>query len=355
MSRFDLDDADLATLLTDMPAYRVAQLKRGLYEELRDLNDISVLPKTIRSHLDALPELGLALNLLDEQIADRGTTRKWLFGLHDGALIETVLMRYERRTTVCVSSQAGCAMACSFCATGQNGYSRHLTTGEIVEQVIRAAQAAKLDSQRLDHVVFMGMGEPFANFDRVWRAVERIVSDIGIGARHVTLSTVGLVPQIRQLAGKRLQVNLAVSLHAANDDLRSELVPINRRYPIATLVHALEEYVERTRRRVSFEWALIDSVNDSPRDVTELAAIALPLRAHVNLIPLNPIRANEGFSMSGSSPQRVDAFARELANLGVNATIRRTRGRSIDAACGQLAGGARQEVLLSPTPTRPAR
>jgi len=241
-------------------------------------------------------------------------------------------------------------MACSFCATGHAGYSRQLTTGEIVEQVVRASRAARTAGRRLDHVVYMGMGEPLANFNNVWRSVERIIGDMGLGARHVTLSTVGIVPQIKSLALKPLQVNLAVSLHAANNGLRSELVPVNRRYPIEMLVSSLEDYVARTHRRISFEWALIAGVNDSARDVAELAAISYPLKAHVNLIPLNPITPDEPFSMRGSSPEQVERFAGGLRELGINVTIRRTRGRSIDAACGQLAGKVAVTLRKRDTP-----
>lgn len=348
MSRYDLEDRELQEILVDQPSYRVAQLKQGLYEQLCEPDELTVFPKSLREQLSALDALSPALEMVTEQVADRGQTIKWLFRLDDGAAIETVLMHYRNHTTVCVSSQVGCAMACSFCATGHAGYTRHLSTGEIVEQVVRAARAARASGRRLDHVVFMGMGEPFANFDRVWRSVERIVGDLGLAARHVTLSTVGLVPQIKLLADKALQVNLAVSLHAANNELRSELVPMNKRYSIEVLVKSLEEYFDKTHRRISFEWALIAGVNDSARDIAELASIANPLRAHVNLIPLNPIMTDEPFAMTGSSPERVEDFAEGLRELGVNVTVRRTRGRSIDAACGQLANTSRIELRNRP-------
>ena len=199
-------------------------------------------------------------------------------------------MLYPDRATVCVSSPARCTMGCGFCATGQAGFSRHLTTGEIVEQVVRAARRARSDGRRVSNVVFMGMGEPLANEAAVWAAVERMHGSMGLWARHLTISTVGVVPGIRRLAERRLPVTLAVSLHAANDALRDELVPINRRYPIEALLAACTDFLAANRRRMSFEWALINSMNDRPSDATELAALCRRLRptAHVNLIPLNP-------------------------------------------------------------------
>ncbi len=337
MSRYDLEDSDLAELLVGEPSYRLKQLHDGLYQKFSEVDELSVFPRALRERLSLRTELDSALEIVTELSADDGKTVKWLFRLHDSSEIETVLMHYRDYSTVCISSQAGCAMACTFCATGHGGYTRQLTTGEIVEQVVFAARRSRESGRRLDHVVFMGMGEPFANFDRVWRAVERIVNDLGLASRHVTLSTVGLVPQILLLADKPFQVNLAVSLHAANNELRTSLVPINRRYPLEVLVPALEHYFARTHRRISFEWALIAGVNDSSPDAIELASIARQLRAHVNLIPLNPIQTDAPFSMEGSSPERVEEFADELRELGVNTTVRRTRGRSIDAACGQLA------------------
>jgi 23S rRNA (adenine2503-C2)-methyltransferase len=243
-------------------------------------------------------------------------------------------MHYPDRATVCVSTQAGCAMACSFCATGQAGFDRQLGVGEIVEQVVRARRAA---ARRVSNVVFMGMGEPLANFDAVWAAVGRIHDDLGIGARHLTLSTVGLVPGIRRLAAEDLPVSLAVSLHAADDALRDRLVPVNRRYPLAELMDACRDYVARTGRRLSFEWAMISGVNDRFEDAERLAALARPLRAHVNLIPLNP---TPGYAVIGSSGNRVRAFRDALVRHGVTTTIRDTRGADVAAACGQLRGNA---------------
>lgn len=329
VSRYDPDRAGLAELLDGEPAYRVDQLWTGLYEQVRDPADITNLPKSLRSRLS--DELPVSLEPVTESVSDDGDTVKWLWRLDDGSTVETVLMHYDDRTTVCVSSQAGCAMGCSFCATGQAGFDRHLTTGEIVEQIVRAARRAQ--PRRLSNVVFMGMGEPLANYDSTWAAVERIQGAIGISARHITVSTVGVVPGIERLTRESLPVNLAVSLHAANDQLRDELVPLNRTYPIGRLLEACAGYVDATRRRLSFEWALIDGVNDGERDARELADLARAVRAHVNLIPLNP---TPGYEVRGTPLSRVRQFRNSLLGAGINATVRQNRGTDIDAACGQL-------------------
>lgn len=341
-SRYDLDRAAIGALLDGEPAYRVDQVWDGLYAHTRGPSELTNIPKALRARLEA--DLPLALQTISEQAADDGETTKWLFGLHDGRAVETVLMHYRDRTTACVSSQAGCAMACSFCATGQGGFERHLTTGEIIEQAVRSSSRAAETGRRLSNIVFMGMGEPFANYDRVWRAVERIHDDLGLSARHITLSTVGVVPGIRRLATEALPVNLAVSLHAANDELRDTLVPLNRRYPLDVLADACAEYLAAKNRRLSFEWALIDGVNDRASDARELAAYARPLRAHVNVIPLNP---TPGYGVPGSPPEKVRAFRDMLTTLGVNATVRRTRGQSIDAACGQLRAAHAQPLTIT--------
>jgi 23S rRNA (adenine2503-C2)-methyltransferase len=327
---YDLQREELVQLLDGEPAFRVRQVWDGLHQRAQRPEDMTELPAALRARLaEALPP---ALTEVSRQTADQGETTKWLWSLHDGAQVETVLMHYPDRVTVCVSTQAGCAMACSFCATGQAGFQRQLREGEIVEQVAVAMRAAQ--PRRLSNVVFMGMGEPLANYDRVWPAVTRLHGEMGLSARHLTLSTVGVVPGIRRLAAESLPVNLAVSLHAANDTLRDSLVPINRRYPLALLAEACDEYVRASGRRLSIEWAMIHDVNDRGSDATELAQFARPLGAHVNLIPLNP---TPGYAVRGSSPARVRNFRDQLEALGVNATVRMTRGADIDAACGQLA------------------
>jgi 23S rRNA (adenine2503-C2)-methyltransferase len=334
-SPYELTRQDLAELLEGEPAYRARQVWEGLHSRVQRPEEMTELPASLRTTLEAA--LPPALTEVERRTADDGETTKWLWSLADGARVETVLMRYRDRVTVCVSTQAGCAMTCQFCATGQAGFQRHLSQGEIVEQVAWAMRAAT--PRRLSNVVFMGMGEPLANYDRVWGAVVRLQGDMGLSARHLTLSTVGIVPGIRRLSKETLPVNLAVSLHAANDALRDELVPINRRYPLGALADACADYVAATGRRLSVEWALIDGVNDRGSDAAELAGIARPLGAHVNLIPLNP---TPGYPVVGSPPARVRGFRDELTALGVNATVRITRGVDIDAACGQLAAGAMQ-------------
>ena len=333
-TRYDLDRDALAELLDGEPRYRVDQVWDGLHRQLAEPSELTSLPKALRARLEA--ELPAALRPVAESTDRHGDTVKWLFELDGGARVETVLMHYRDRTTVCVSSQAGCAMGCGFCATGQAGFQRQMTTGEIVEQVARAARRSRESGRRLGNVVFMGMGEPMANYDRVWPAIERLHGDLGLSARHITVSTVGLVPGIRKLATEDLPVNLAVSLHAANDDLRNELVPINKRYPLSVLMSACADYLRAKGRRLSFEWALIDGTNDRLSDARELAELArtLPLSAHVNLIPLNP---TPGYPTRGTPREGVALFRQRLADLGVNATIRRNRGTDIDAACGQLA------------------
>ncbi len=349
VSRFDISTDDLADMLADEPSYRVRQVWDGLYSRGVAPEAMTNLPLALRDRL--IDELPLALEPLVESVSDDGETVKWLWGLHDGAQVETVLMHYPGRTTVCVSSQAGCAMACSFCATGQAGFERHLSVGEILEQVIRARAVSA--PRRVSNIVFMGMGEPLANYDRVWQSIERLHTDVGLSARNITVSTVGLVPGIRRLATEALPVNLAVSLHLADDERRNELVPINRRYPLDELADACQQYLAAKGRRISFEWALIDGVNDTDLDARQLAAYARPLRAHVNLIPLNP---TPGYLTQGTPPERVAEFSRLLGSLGVNATVRRNRGTDIDAACGQLraatrAKAARERVASAPVPS----
>ena len=346
LSILDLDRTKLAEALAAHPKYRVDQLWDGLYVQFKSVQEIKNLPAALRDEVSAqFPD---ALSEAARAVSDDGNTIKFLWHLTDGGHpIETVLMYYAERATVCVSTQAGCAMACGFCATGQAGFTRHLTTGEIVEQVVRAAREAGRLGQRIDNIVFMGMGEPLANEDNVRAAVERIHGDIGISARHLTVSTVGIIPGIKKLAEWPLPVNLAVSLHAARNSLRDDLVPVNKRYPIEELMNACRDYLTVKNRRITFEWALIDGVNDTDRDAEELADLSRSMHpaAHINLIPLNP---TPGWPTKGSPKRKVYAFRDRLEELGANATVRNNRGTEIAAACGQLAAG--QPVRISRKP-----
>jgi 23S rRNA (adenine2503-C2)-methyltransferase len=329
-SIYQLSQEELASVLSGEPRFRVEQLWRGLWVEALPINEITTIPKSLRASL--VEQFPASLRVVNDVASDHGATRKWVFALDDGETIETVLMHYDERVTVCVSSQAGCAMGCTFCATGQAGYSGQLSIGQVVEQVMFATRAAA--PARLSNVVFMGMGEPLANYNTTVGVVRRLHEYRGLSARHLTVSTVGVAPAIERLSREGLPLTLAVSLHAANDDTRNGLVPLNRRYPLERLHEACRTWIEQTGRRISFEWALIDGVNDADSDVGELADYSLSLGAHVNLIPLNP---TPGFLVRGSSTRRVREFRDGLIARGVNATVRNTRGRSIAAACGQLA------------------
>ncbi len=329
-SIYECSKEELAGLLEDEPRYRVEQLWHGLWTEGQRVESITTIPASLRARLAA--EFPSALEVANDVASDHGATRKWVFRLEDASTIETVLMHYEDRVTVCVSSQAGCAMGCTFCATGQAGFSGQLSVGQVLEQVMFAARAAA--PTRLSNVVFMGMGEPLANYATTVKVLQRLHDYRGMSARHLTVSTVGVAPAIERLANEGLALTLAVSLHAANDETRNELVPLNRRYPLDRLHEACTYWIETTGRRISFEWALIHGVNDTDRAIDELADYARSLGAHVNLIPLNP---TPGYLVMGSSAERVAAFRDGLRQRGVNATVRNTRGRSIAAACGQLA------------------
>lgn len=343
MSLYDLEIADWQKLLDNQPSFRSNQIWKAIHEQAIRPETLTSLPKPLREKLASTPEFGSGLKLLHLSSDNQHLTEKALFELDDHRVIETVLMHYPNRSTVCVSSQAGCAMNCSFCATGQQGFFRHLSVGEILEQVIWAIARTRTTrgKKRLSNIVFMGMGEPLANSRNLFRALKRINENIGIGARHITISTIGIIPGIKLISNLDMQVNLAVSLHAANNQKRSSIVPINNRYPIEQLMDSLKVYTETTNRRISFEWAMIDGLNDTDDDVRELIALCIPLQAHVNLIPLNP---TPGWPTKGSPMNRVTTFAGILDNAGIAVSIRENRGTNIDAACGQLAGTLAERI-----------
>ena len=344
----DLDPDARAVAAEDLglPAFRASQLANQYFGRLEgDPRAMTDLPAGVRERVaeQLFPDLAADLRHIT---CDDGTTRKTLWKLHDGSLVESVLMRYPDRATVCISSQAGCGMACPFCATGQGGLQRNLSTAEILEQVRVAARAMR-DGElpggpgRLSNVVFMGMGEPLANYARVLAAVRGIVSapprGFGLSQRSVTVSTVGVVPAIHRLAEEGLQVTLAVSLHTPDDELRDTLVPVNNRWPVAEVMDAARHYADATGRRVSIEYALIRDVNDQEWRGEMLGRLLrqhLGRMAHVNLIPLNPTPGSE---WDASPRPQQDAFVAAVERGGVSVTVRDTRGQEIAAACGQLA------------------
>lgn len=335
---YDLERGELASLIMGWgePRYRADQIWEWLYRhKVTLIDEMHNLPRTLRERLSAEARVG-GLTLAREVRSSDGETCKYALRLPDGQIIETVLMEYAGvRRTACISTQAGCAMGCVFCATGQMGFARHLSTGEIVEQVLYVARVLEAAGERLSNVVLMGMGEPFHNYEASLAAIRRMIDPDGlaIGQRHVTVSTVGLTPAIRRFAEEGLQVRLAISLHAATDEERSALLPVNQRYPIAEVMAAVRDYIARTGRRVSFEWALIDGQNDSPEQAHALGKLLEGLLCHVNLIPLNP---TSGYAGKPARTERVERFMHILESYGVPATVRVRRGIDIHAGCGQL-------------------
>jgi 23S rRNA (adenine2503-C2)-methyltransferase len=329
-----------------LPAFRADQISRQWFSRLSDEPKTwTDIPAELRTDLQSqlFPELMTSIKSLS---CDNGTTVKQVWKLFDGVLVESVLMRYPDRVTMCISSQAGCGMNCPFCATGQGGLTRNLSTAEIVEQVLAGARSlAKGEIEggigRVNNLVFMGMGEPMANYKSVIGAIRRLTDDppagLGMSARGITVSTVGLVPRIRQLAEEGLPLTLAISLHAPDDELRDTLVPINTRFNVSEVLDAAWYYVEKTGRRISIEYALIKDINDQAWRADLLGELLAGHLVHVNLIPLNP---TPGSKWTASRPQDEREFVRRLKNHGVAVTVRDTRGREIDGACGQLAASA---------------
>jgi 23S rRNA (adenine2503-C2)-methyltransferase len=352
---YDLSFEELNAQIEDWgePNYRTAQLWDGMYRNLwSSPGEFTNLSKSMREKLtrkycinnDNIQERPLFSKLqpVKEISSADGDTLKTLFSLPDGRQVEAVLMRYAKRRTLCISTQVGCAMGCVFCATGQMGFKRQLSNGEIIEQVLYYARQLKSQNEQVTNVVLMGMGEPFHNYDATMAAIRRLNDPRGfnLGARRFTISTVGLVPGIRRFTAERLQVNLAISLHAAEDNLRSQLLPINKKYPLDDLFASCLEYVRATHRRVSFEWALIEGVNDIPIQASLLIQrlaqfrIAGSMLCHVNVILLNPTQKYSGHA---STQSKAYAFQKQLEQAGIPCTIRLRRGIEIQAGCGQLA------------------
>tara|TARA_R110002096_G_scaffold26518_23_gene81841 strand:+ start:370 stop:1428 length:1059 start_codon:yes stop_codon:yes gene_type:complete len=341
MSITNLSLSDLEAALTEMgePTFRAKQLAQWVYEKrVTSFEEMTNLGLGLREKLAAKFELRTMA--LARQQGSEDTTRKYLFKLHDGRFVESVLIpanpslygQPSDRHTLCVSSQVGCAYDCKFCASGLAGFARNLEPGEIVEQVMQAEAAS---GQRVDNIVFMGMGEPLANFTNLSKAIEILNSPwgIGIGARHMTVSTSGLAPQIKKFADQPLQIRLAISLHGASDEVREQIMPVNRKYPLERLFEALHYYAERKKQKITFEYILIEGVNDGLDQAELLAKRAKSLHAKVNLIPYNTV---DGLPWKRPSEPHQDAFLGVLKRNGAQATLRREKGHDIDAACGQL-------------------
>jgi 23S rRNA (adenine2503-C2)-methyltransferase len=332
---FNFTDLENQVKLLGQPSYRVKQIWSWLYQRhVGDIAEMNNLPQALREQLAEQFVLDTAEVVTSQQSQDERTT-KVLFRLPDGQLIETVLMEYEKRRTLCISTQAGCAMGCVFCATGQMGFFRNLSQGEIVAQVLYFARILAERGEHVTNIVFMGMGEPLHNYDNSLSAVDVLTDTQGfnMGARKITISTVGLVPAIRRFADEKRQIGLAVSLHAATDEERNILIPVARRWPVQELMDACRYYIEQTGRRLTFEWALIEQENDTLEQARALGMLLRGMLCHVNLIPLNP---TTGFEGGPSARERVEAFQNELATYGVSSTVRVRRGIDIQAGCGQL-------------------
>jgi 23S rRNA (adenine2503-C2)-methyltransferase len=335
---FDLDPPALTRLITGwgFQRYRADQVWEWLYQHQATSFDVMhTLPAALRERLTHHTQPGVLETVRTAHSSDRNT-RKYLLRLPEGQFIETVLMEYSGvRRTACISTQAGCAMGCVFCATGQMGFVRHLTAGEIVEQALVVSRQLRAEGERLSNVVLMGMGEPFHNYEATIAAIRRLNDEDGlnIGQRHITVSTVGLVPAIRRFAAEGLQVRLAISLHAATDEERSALLPINRRYGLQELLAAVHDYVDQSGRRVTFEWAMIAGENDTPEQAHQLGRLLAGLLCHVNLIPLNP---TEGFAGQPANLEEIGQFVAILETYHIPATVRVRRGIDIHAGCGQL-------------------
>jgi 23S rRNA (adenine2503-C2)-methyltransferase len=344
-------DLEAWLVANNAPAYRRRQLWGWLARGAASFEEMNDLPRQLRSDLER-DFRSTSLRTVTSNEADGALTSKTLYELDGGHSVEAVVMRYADRSTLCISSQAGCPIGCPFCATGKFPFGRNLKAHEIVEQATDAARLLAAEGKRLSHVVFMGMGEPMANYQSVVESVRRIADPelLGISPRRIVVSTSGLIPRIEQLAAEKLPVTLAISLHAARNELRDVLVPINRKYPLDLLVKAAQGYAETTGRRVSYEWVLLAGVNDTERDAKELGRLLRRRLAHVNLIPFNPVEDTPYKAPDRASIRR---FKELVEGQGLNVTVRDTRGREADAACGQLHERVMRERSATPKPATP--
>jgi 23S rRNA (adenine2503-C2)-methyltransferase len=320
----------------DEPPFRAIQIWEGLYSLLwKSSVEFTNIPKDLKLKLDE--EFSFShLTPIKKMVSSDGYTTKTLLGLPDGSAIEAVLMEYDQRRTLCISTQVGCAAGCKFCATGQMGFRKNLSSGEIIEQVLYYARFLRERGEKITNIVYMGMGEPFLNYDSTIASIRRLNNPEGfkLGARRFTISTVGIIPKIKKFTQENTQINLAISLHAADNQLRSSLLPINAKYPIEKLIEVCHNYVNHTGRRVTFEWALIQNINDSPEQAEKLSKLLRGLNCHVNIIPLNP---TIGFKGKKALPQQVEEFKNVLDKNNIPCTVRVRRGIDIQAGCGQLA------------------
>ena len=336
---YDLGFAEIETFIKDIgeAGFRSKQIWEGLYQlHYSGWEDFSTLPKTLRESLEREFSLN-SLKKIESVFSNDLQTEKVLFQLADSYFIESVLLRKDDRLTLCISSQSGCPVGCVFCATGNLGFKRNLTSGEMIEQVIFFINALKPQGEKLTNIVLMGMGEPFLNYENTIAAIDRLndAGGLNIGARRITISTIGIIDKIKEFSEKELQINLSISLHAPNDQLRQQLVPLAKKYPIKELIEACRFYIAKTNRRITFEYVMIKGINDSPKFASELFSLLRGLNCHLNLIPLNP---NMHFSGKPSDPSTIREFGRILIEKGIAASIRDSQGSDIQAGCGQLAG-----------------
>lgn len=332
IKNYDLNEIKEIMVSLNEPPYRAVQLFEGLYKGAPDFMSVKNIPKTlVNSLIDKGYHEG-TLKVLRDQYSEKDGTHKILYGLTDGETVETVVMKYKYGLSICVSTQVGCLMGCTFCASTIGGKVRNLSSGEMVDQVL---SSERLTGEKIGHMVVMGMGEPFDNYENLSKFLKLLHEEKGknMSYRNMTVSTAGLVPYIKKFTEDFPQVNLAISLHSARNDIRTMLMPINKKYPIEEVIKAAKEYTEKTRRRITFEYALIEGVNDSKKDMEDLGNLLKGMLCHVNLIPLNPVKERD---YRGTDKVKASSFAVMLKDYGIEATVRRQLGKEIDGACGQL-------------------